>query len=166
MPIDIGQAGQFYAAGTAANVGKWSAKAAAKAGEWERAAKSPQAESNYAAGVELAARNQLRLRGLQDVSAGQWGQAVQGAGEVYRIKTAAASGKWQAKFAPYAPIIDRTVAALPAKMPGQARQNTINRCAPIGEALQQAKLAGVRTAPIAQAPIGYGARAPAGYGRY
>jgi len=158
MPIDVSQAGQFYASGTAANVGKWSAKAAAKSNEWEQKAKSPQAEANYAAGVELAARNQLRLRGLQNVSAGQWSQAVQGAGDVYRIKTGAASGKWAQKFAPFAPIIDRTVAALPAKIPGQARQNTINRCAPIGEALQQAKLAGVRTAPISVAPTGFGYR--------
>ena len=155
MPIDVNSAAQYYAQGTAANVNKWVSKATEKAGEWEQKAKSPEAEQNYAEGVSRAVQHQLRLKGLQSVSAQEWAGAVQGSGSVYQQKTSMAVNKWASRFAPYAAIIDRVVSTLPPKTPGNGVQNWLNRGAPIVEALQSAKLQGVMTsrpAPMTRTP--------------
>ena len=149
-PINLTQAQQSYSAGTQANVQKWQANTGAAAQTWFQNATSSQAEANYAAGIQIAINNQTRLKGLQASSAAEFQQGVQGAGGQYQARTQAKSGKWMSKFQPYAQLIDGLVPGLPAKIPGQARQNTINRSAPIGEALQQAKMSG---AIMAQAPM-------------
>jgi len=164
MAIDVNTAAQYYASGTAANVQKWATKAAQAASEWEQRAKSPDAEQNYAEGVQRAVQYQLRLKGLQDVSASEWASAVQGSGSVYQQKTSMAVNKWAQKFAPYAQIIDRVVSTLPPKVPGQGVQNWLNRGAPIVEALQSAKLQGTMTsrpAPMTRTPtVGGGITSP------
>jgi len=145
MAINVNEAAQYYAQGTSANVNKWVNRTASKAQEWETKAKSPEAEQNYAAGVQFAVQNQLRLKGLQSVSGSEWAGAVQSSGGVYQQKTGMAVNKWASRFAPYAQVIDQVVSSLPPRVPGNAQQNVINRVVPIAEALQRAKLQGVMT---------------------
>lgn len=145
LQIDPNQAAQFYQQGTANSAGKWQSNAARAATDWERAAKSPQAEQNYAAGVQFAAANQLRLRGLANTTANDFARGVGGAGSIYAQKTQANVGKWVSNVAPYFAVINRVVPSLPPSQAGQARQNIMNRVVPVAEALQQARLGGAAT---------------------
>ena len=121
----------------------WRARTTAEAEKWEANAKSQQAESNYATAMEYVIQNQLRLKGLQNVSATDFANAVAGAQDVYAYKVSTAGGKWQERFTPYAQTIDRVVSTLPPKIPGQVRENVMNRVVPIAEALHQQKMGGV-----------------------
>ncbi len=151
MAIDLNLAQQKFAANTPASAQIWASRTSQAAAKWERNAKSPESEANYAAGVQRAAAEQSRLRGLQGVSAAEFSTGVQAASNIFAQKTAAASQKWQAKFAPFAGIIDSVVAGLPARISGDGRANTLNRVVPIVEALQQAKRSGVGVSTF-QAP--------------
>ena len=139
----LGEIAGKYASNAVNAAPVWRARAAAEAPKWEQNAKSQQAEANYAAGVQLAAQNQLRLKGLQNVTANDFANAVAGSQDVYAYKVSVSGGKWQNRFAPYAETIDRTVATLPAKMPGQVRENIMNRVVPIAEALHNQRMGGV-----------------------
>jgi len=154
MAIDLGMAQQKYAQNTPASAQFWAQAATNKANKWEERAKSMEAEQNYAAGVQFAVQNQLRAKGLQNVTAQDYAAGVQNAVNVYQQKTSVASGKWQQRFAPYADVIDRVVSTLPARQPGNAAANVMNRVAPIAQALQQAKLSGVvsRFTPLGSTP--------------
>jgi len=132
-----------YATNATNAAGYWASRAASEAPKWEQNAKSQQAEQNYAAGVQLAIQNQLRLKGLQEVSAQDFANAVSASQDVYAYKVSTSGAKWQNKFAPYAQTIDRVVPTLAPKIPGQVRENVINRVVPIAEALHQQKIGGV-----------------------
>jgi len=142
MAIDLNLAAQSYATNTPASAGKWATKAAQNANKWEQNAKSPQAEQAYAEGVQLAVQNQLRAKGLANVSASEWAAGIQQGQQAFAQKTSQKSGKWATNFAPSAAIIDRIVPSLPPRVPGQPVQNWVNRGGPIATALNQAKLAG------------------------
>jgi len=150
-PIDLNEAMQKYAQNTPAAAQRWANRATARAQIWEANAKSQQAEANYATAMQYVIQNQLRLRGLQNVTAADYSQGVQNSIQVYQQKTSMAGMKWQQRFAPYANIINNLLPTLPPKVPGQPRQNWLNRGAPIAEALHQAKLAGVARVPVAPA---------------
>jgi len=135
---------------------EWRVRASEAAEKWEQNAKSTQAEQNYAAGVQQAIENQLRLRGLEPVSAQDFASAVSQAQDVYAYKVSVSGDKWENKFAPYAEEIDRVVPTLPPKTPGAVRENILNRVVPIAEALHQRKIRGVVTRTL-----GVGAGTPA-----
>ena len=139
----LGEIATKYATNAVNAAPTWASRAAAEAEKWEQNAKSQQAEANYAAGVQLAVQNQLRLKGLQNVTAQDFANAVSGAQDVYAYKVSISGTKWQNRFAPFAQTIDRVVATLPPKVPGQVRENVINRVVPIAEALHQQKMGGV-----------------------
>ena len=141
VPIDLGSAANKYATVTPASAGTWQNRAQAAAQVWEANAKSPQTEQYWAQRVMEAAQSQARLRGLQNVSAADYAQGVANSAQIFSQKTAAASGKWQNKFAPYAQIINTIVPSLPAKTTDVAT-NVQNRVVPIAVALRQAKLGG------------------------
>ena len=162
MSINVNEAAQYYAQGTAANVNKWVSRTSSAASNWEAKAKSPEAEQNYAAGVQFAVQNQLRLKGLQNVGASEWSGAVQGSGSVYQTKTSMSVNKWANRFSPYASVIDQVKTTLPARVPGNAAQNVINRVVPIAEALQRAKLQGIASSR----PVPMSAPAPTGGAPY
>jgi len=143
LPIDVRQAAQDFQDGVQGKGQKWEREASNASREWEQNAKSDQAEQNYGQGVRNAVENRTRQRGLQGVSAGDFQGAVQGRGRAFEEGAAARAGKWGRKFSPYADVIERTKQQLPPKQPGQARQNTVNRAAPIAESLQNAKRQGV-----------------------
>ncbi len=141
----LGEIATKYAQRAVNAAPEWARNAAQNADKWERNAKSADAERNYATGVQLAAQNQLRLRGLQNVSAQDFSAAVSGAQDVYAYKVSIASPKWQTKFEPYAQELDRVVPTLPARTPGNPRENVINRVVPIAEALHAKKVGGAVT---------------------
>jgi len=93
----------------------------------------------------------LRLKGLTPVTAADYSAGVSAAVDIYRTKTAAKAGKWGVKFTPFAEFINRIVPTLAAKIPGQVRQNVLNRVVPIAEGLHQLKIRGVASpvAPVA-----------------
>lgn len=157
VPIDLGLAQQKYGTNAPAAASIWQQAAVSKADVWERQAKSPEAERNYAAGVQFAVQNQLRLKGLQKVTAQDYAAGVSQSVNVYQQKTAASAGKWAARFAPYAEVINRIVPSLPAKVPGDPRTNVMNRVVPIAEALHQTKIRGAVTG-VTPSPLGGGAR--------
>ena len=159
-PINLQQASAKYQSGTAAAVQKWQQNTAGAANLWEQNAKSAQAEQNYATGVQFAAQNQLRLKGLQNVSATDFQQAVSASGSVYQQKTAANVNKWAQRFSPYADVINSIVPSLPAKVPGDAATNVANRVTPIAVGLQQAKLGTTATRQVSGGSSGtsYGGR--------
>jgi len=138
----LGELATKYSQRAVSEAPEWYRNAAQAADKWERNAKSAEAERAYAQGVELAVRNQLRLRGLQGVSAADFSSAVSGAQDVYAYKVSVAGSKWQAKFEPYASEIDRIVPSLPAKVPGDVRGNIERRVVPIAEALHAKKVGG------------------------
>ena len=141
----LGEIATKYANRAVSAAPEWARNAAQAAEKWERNAKSADAERNYATGVQYAAQNQLRLRGLQSVSAADWSGAVSGSQDVYAYKVSVASPKWQSKFEPYAAELDRIVPTLPARIPGQPRENVMNRVVPIAEALHAKKVGGAVT---------------------
>ena len=132
-----------YATNAVNAAGTWASRAAAEAPKWEQNAKSQQAEQNYAAGVQLAIQNQLRLKGLQNVTAQDFANAVSASQDVYAYKVSTSGNKWAQRFEPYAQTIDRVVSTLAPKIPGQVRENVMNRVVPIAEALHQQKMGGV-----------------------
>jgi len=138
----LGEIAGKYATNAVNAAPEWARNAAQAAEKWDRNSKSADAERNYQTGVELAARNQLRLKGLQRVSAADFSSAVSGAQDVYAYKVSGAGGKWQSRFEPYASELDRIVPSLPAKTPGQPRENVMNRVVPIAEALHAKKVGG------------------------
>ena len=139
----LGEIAQKYQYNAVNAAPVWSARASSEAEKWEQNAKSAQAEQNYATAMEYVIQNQLRLKGLQGVSAQDFASAVSGAQDVYAYKVSVSGNKWQEKFSPYAQVIDRVVATLPPKVPGQVRENIMNRVVPIAEALHQQKISGV-----------------------
>lgn len=139
----LGEIAGKYAQNAVNAAPEWARNAAQNAEKWERNAKSADAERNYQTGVQLAAQNQLRLKGLQRVSAAEFSSAVSGAQDVYAYKVSGSGSKWQSRFEPYASELDRIVPSLPAKTPGQPRENVINRVVPIAEALHAKKVGGI-----------------------
>jgi len=152
----IGEIAGKYAQNAVNAAPEWARNAAQNADKWERNAKSAEAERNYATGVQLAAQNQMRLKGLQNVTAQDFGSAVSQSQDVYAYKVSGSGAKWQNKFEPYASELDRVVPSLPAKTPGQPRENVINRVVPIAEALHAKKMGGVtgRVLGPSSAPTG------------
>lgn len=146
-----------YTTGTAANAQKWEARTAAAASEWEAKAKSPAAEQAYGQGVQVAVANQLRLKGLQGVTASEFSGAVRGRSGAYREKTAARAAKWGTRFSPFLDTIRTVVPGLPPRVPGDIAGNIQRRVTPIATALHNQKLGGVSPA------AGYGAAPAAGY---
>jgi len=145
MPIDLASAAQKYATVTPQMANVWQARAQAAAQEWEQKAKSPETEAYWQQRVIEAAQNQARLKGLMQVSAADYAAGVAAGAEAYRSKVSTvAPQRWQQKFAPYAEVIDRVVATLPAKTTDVA-QNVMNRVVPIATALRQAKVQGAVT---------------------
>ncbi len=144
----LGEIAAKYATNATNAAGLWASRAASEAPKWETNAKSQQAEANYAAGVQLAVQNQLRLKGLQNVTAQDFANAVTASQDVYAYKVSVSGGKWQERFEPYAHTIDRVLATLPAKVPGQVRENIMNRVVPIAEALHNQKMQGVAAATV------------------
>jgi len=139
----LGEIAGKYAQNAVNAAGTWASRAASEAPKWEQNAKSQQAEQNYAAGVQLAIQNQLRLKGLQNVTAQDFANAVSASQDVYAYKVSTSGNKWMQRFEPYAQTIDRVASSLPPKVPGQVRENVINRVVPIAEALHQQKMGGV-----------------------
>ena len=156
----LGELANKWASRAASAAPEWSRNAAQAADKWERNAKSAQAEQNYATGVQLAAQNQLRLRGLQHVSSQDFSTAVSGAQDVYAYKVGASVQKWQTKFQPYAEELDRIIPTLPAKTPGQPKENVINRVVPIAEALHDKKIGGAVGRVLGPTPTGTTPRYP------
>jgi len=141
----LGEIAAKYATNAMNAASEWARNAAQAADKWDRNSKSADAERNYATGVQYAAQNQLRLRGLQNVSAADWSAAVSGSQDVYAYKVSIASPKWQQKFEPYAQELDRIVPTLPSRIPGSPRENVMNRVVPIAEALHAKKVGGAVT---------------------
>jgi len=138
----IQEAQNAYVSGTSANANKWERRTAQAAPVWEANAKSAEAEQAYAKGVQMAAQNQLRLKGLQSVTAASFSSAVSGRSGAYREKTAARAGKWASKFSPYLDTIKSIVPSLPARVPGDVSGNIDRRVKPIAQALHQQKVGG------------------------
>ena len=138
----IQDAQQKYAAGTQANANTWASRTAQAAGAWEAGAKSPAAEQAYATGVQLAAQNQSRLRGLQQVSQADFAQAVSGKSGDYARGTQAAVGKWGARFQPYLNTIAQIAPNLAPRVPGDVAGNVQRRVLPLAEALHAQKMGG------------------------
>ena len=153
MAIDLNLAAQKYAQNTPASANFWAQAAQSKANEWEAKAKSQEAEQNYAQAMQFVVQNQLRLKGLQNVTATDYAQGVANSMNVFQTKTANASGKWQNRFAPFASIIDRVVDTLPPRTPGNPDANIDNRVKPIARALHEAKVRGVTGGYAAPAPM-------------
>lgn len=143
MPIDVREAARSFTEGVRGKGGKWERRTGEASREWETNAKSAEAEQAYGEGVRLAADQGLRARGLEPVSSGDFANAVAGRGRAFEEGASARAGKWQNKFGPFAQVIDRVVDRLPAKTPGAARENVMNRVVPIAEALQEAKRQGL-----------------------
>jgi len=153
MPIDLNLAAQKYAQNTPASANFWAQAAQNAAGKWEQKAKSQEAEQNYATAMQYVIQNQLRLKGLQNVTATDYAQGVANSVNVFQTKTANAHMKWQNRFAPFASIIDRIVETLPPKIPGNPDANIDNRVKPIARALHDAKVRGVTAGYAAPAPM-------------
>ena len=152
MPIDLAAAANKYATVTPQMVNVWQQRAQAAAQEWENKAKSPETENYWAQRVIEAAQNQARLKGLMNVSATDYSAGIAAGTEAYRSKVSTiAPQRWQQKFAPYAEVIDRVVATLPAKTTDVV-QNVMNRVAPIAQALRQAKIQGVTQRVLGPTP--------------
>lgn len=143
MGIDLGLAERKYGINTPNAAPVWAARTAQESQKWEVNAKSNQAETNFGIAMQDVINRRARQEGLQDVSAGEFAQAVQASQDVYRLKTQGAGSKWRAGFEPAARIIDQVVATLPARIPGNSDANVDNRVKPIGRALQDAKRAGL-----------------------
>jgi len=150
MPLipTIEAARRYFEEGVRPRVAKWEERTTGAAAIWETAAKSPEAEDAYAKGVDLAVRQQLRLRGLQPITARDFAAAVRGMGTFWRDKALARSAKWGVKFRPYLEEIGRIVPTLPPKIPGQPRENVLNRVVPIAEGLHRLKVGGSSPSPV------------------
>jgi len=138
----IQEAQAAYQQGTSQKAQKWEQRTAAAANVWESNAKSAQAEQAYAQGVQQAINNQLRLKGLQTVSAAEFSSAVRGKSGLYQQETARKAAKWAARFSPYLDIIRSVAPSLPPKVPGDVMGNIQRRVGGIAVPLHQAKMGG------------------------
>ena len=142
----IQEAQAAYQQGTSQRAQKWEQRTAAAAGQWESNAKSAAAEQAYAQGVQLAVSNQLRLKGLQPVTAAEFSSAVRGKSGLYQQETARKAGKYAARFAPYLDLLRTIVPSLPPKVPGDVAGNIQRRVGGVAIPLHQAKMGGAGSA--------------------
>jgi len=154
MPLipTIEQARRYFETGIPGKEAKWEERTTGAADIWEVAAKSREAEEAYAAGVDLAVRQQLRLRGLDPITARDFQTAVRGMGTFWREKAVRRAPKWAFKFRPYLEEIRRIVPGLPAKIPGRPRENVLNRVVPIAEGLHRLKIGASPGAALTPSP--------------
>ena len=162
----IQEAQAAYQQGTSQRAQRWEQRAAAAAGTWESNAKSAQAEQAYAQGVQLAASQQLRLKGLQPVSAAEFSAAVRGKAGTYQQETARKAGKYAARFAPYLDLLRTIVPALPPRVPGDVAGNIQRRVGGVALPLHQAKMGGAGGAVAATATPAGGQLAATPTGTY
>lgn len=141
MVISISEWEDEYKKGVGNKADKWRRRFLATTGIAEKA-KSDAAESAYATGVQNAVTNKLRQKKLAGISdADIKGPVERGGSALYSVPAQAKSAKAAKGFSVYAPIIDSTVAALPARQ-ADAAANVAARVTPIAVALQNRKRQG------------------------
>lgn len=108
--------------------------------DWQTNASSPESEANYAAGVQEAAANQTRQKGVQNVSNADWQRKAADVGAQRIGKGMADAAPKQAqKWAPYRSFLEGT--SLPPKT-RNATENIQNRSIPIAQGMQDLKRSG------------------------
>ncbi len=141
MVINLAEWQDEYQKGVQAKGEKWRRRFLATSGIAEKA-KSDAAESAYATGVQNAVANKLRQKKLAGITdADIKGPVERGGATLYSTPAQAKAPKAAKGFAPYAPIIDSTVANLPART-ADAAANVAARVTPIAVALQNRKRQG------------------------
>jgi len=106
--------------------------------DWLTAAKSDQAEKNYAAGVQQAIANKTRQKAISALTNDDWKNAALNKGApVIGERIRAALGTWAANWGPMYDQVASKVATLPAKTPDW-RANINNRLVPIVETWRKA----------------------------
>jgi len=138
---------EFYKAGVEPREKKWEGRTTAAAPIWETAAKSDEAEANYATGTALAVEKKLRLRGLEPWTAADFANAVKGMARFWKEKALARSPKYAWRFKPYLDKIREIVPGLAPKIPGKPEENVINRVVPIAVGLHELKVGGGSPSP-------------------
>lgn len=136
MAIDRTKFKERYVSGASANSDKLVEKYVAKSGKLD-AAKSEQAETNYATKVQAAIANKSRQKALGKVSEGDMNAAMQNkGGSNYRTGTAAAADKTLKNVEPYLATLDNL--KLPART-ADPMQNIDNRVKGVAKALLETK---------------------------
>src|SRR5712692_1656335 len=139
MPIDLNEWLTEYKSGVANKAEKWKRRFLAAQGIAEKA-KSDQAETAYAAGVQAAVANKTRQNKLRNITDADIKGPVQAGGSgLYSTPAQAKAAKAQKGFAEYAPLIDSTTASL-APRGTDPNANIDNRVKPLANALHNKKL--------------------------
>lgn len=132
--IDIGEWKASYKKGAVAAGEKWKSKFLGTSGI-AAAASSPEAQSNYVEKMSdpgILAKRQNRLQGLTDEDFKR--PVREGGASLYTRGVSAKVDKAAEGFAPYAQVINDTVAGLPARTTDPVA-NVNNRVIPIVQAL-------------------------------
>ena len=136
MAIDRAKFKERYVAGASANAEKLVENYTKKAGKLD-AAKSPQAETNWAASVQRAIAEKSRQKGLNKVTEADMNNAMTAKGGTnYRTGTAAAGDKTLARAEPFLATLDNLT--LPARTV-DPMQNIDNRVKGVARALIETK---------------------------
>jgi hypothetical protein len=144
MPKTVPSADEIqadYVQGVQAKGDKWRRRFLAKTGIAD-AAKSDLAEAHYASAISTAVQNKQRQKGLAGVTDADIKDAVsRGTGAMYSGPAASKAPKFAKKLAPYLPVLQAAVSALPPRT-SDAATNVTNRVVPIAVALQSKKRTG------------------------
>lgn len=121
----VGFIGQRYTAGVSV-------------ADWQGPASSPEAETNYAVGVQQAVADGRRLAGINRVTNQQWRDAsINKGAQVIGQRVQDGLAKYRTNFAPILSAMNSAAANLVPRT-ASARQNVTNRLLPIIEAAQVA----------------------------
>lgn len=136
MAIDRAKARSRYVLGASANAEKLVENYIAQPGKLD-AAKSEQAEKNYAEAVSKAVATKSRQKALGRISEQDLNAGMQSKGaSAYRLGTAAAEGDWATEVEPHLATLDNL--KLPARTT-DPMQNIDNRVKGVAKALIDTK---------------------------
>lgn len=106
--------------------------------DWKTGASSPQAEQNYADGVQRAVTEGRRLAGINAVSNEEWRKAaVDKGGPIIGARMVLGVDKYIKNFGPILVAMNNAAGALPARTTS-ASQNITNRMIPVVRAAVEA----------------------------
>jgi hypothetical protein len=113
-------------------------EAGVRKADWAGPAGSEQAESNYAAGVQVAISKKSRQAAVRKVSNSDWQTAAVAKGKpIIGERIRGALGKWATNFGPIYDSVASKVSALPPKTT-DFRANINNRLVPVVEEWKRA----------------------------
>ena len=127
MPVNVQQMIDRYKRGISQGGTNYREGVTGKGTTWKTNAASDQAEANYAAGVQKAARDKLRQKGVNAVQGAEWENAASTIGaQNYTASAGKAGDKFSAVAQHVAGAADAAEAAA-AQLPGTTIQERMQR---------------------------------------